>query len=409
MGQILALAGIAVAALVLTRLSRLELTLSCVLCGFAAGQAIAWLDFDTGIRAHNLEEIVFFVILPVLIFEASWHIKPRLLKRWLLPVLLLATLGVMVSCGVSALLLYLGVGHPTGFPWMAALLTGAILAATDPVSVINQLGALDAPEDLKTVFEGESLFNDATAVVLFGLFLSLALGAGDVDTGAFLGKFAMIFAGGILTGVLVGMLAALLVLFLASPPASAFVLLFTAFGSFYLAEHVLHVSGIMAVMFAALVLRASLSEVEEKVAPGTAFTWHWLGQVFTSLLFVLMGLVITLGMFRDMWLAMIIAIGAALLARACAVGVCGLLVSPLVSRIPPGWQLLLFWGGLRGAIAVALVLALPVELDYWYTVQSMVFGVVLFSLLVQGTTNSALIGRFGKPLETGEQAREPGD
>jgi CPA1 family monovalent cation:H+ antiporter len=183
-------------------------------------------------------------------------------------------------------------------------------------------------------------------------------------------------------------------LVLKSPPATAFLQLFTAFGSFYLAEHLLHVSGIMAVMFAALVLRAALSEVEEQVAPGTVFTWEWLGQVFTSLLFVLMGLVITLGMFRDMWLAMLIAIGAALAARACAVLACSLLTYPLRHSIKAGWQLLLFWGGLRGAIAVALVLALPIELDYWYTLQSMVFGVVLFSLLVQGTTNGMLIKRY---------------
>jgi CPA1 family monovalent cation:H+ antiporter len=119
-----------------------------------------------------------------------------------------------------------------------------------------------------------------------------------------------------------------------------------------------------------------------------------------------MGLVITTGMFADMWLAMLVAIVAALLARGVAVGACGLLTRPLASRIPGGWQLLLFWGGLRGAIAVALVLALPLELDYWYTVQSMVFGVVLFSLLVQGTTNGWLIARYAGTASTAQTHRE---
>ncbi len=393
-GQVLALGGVAILALLLSRFTRLELTLACVLCGFAAGQTVGWLDFDTGIRAHNLEEIVFYVILPVLIFEASWHIEPVVLRRWIVPVLLLATLGVLVSCGVTAALVYLGVGHPAGFPWTAALITGAILAATDPVSVVNQLNAMQAPEDIKTLFEGESLFNDATAVVLFSVFLSLALEAGSTGAGDLLLHFCLVFFGGIAAGVLAGLLAALLVSTLQSTQSTAFVMLFTAFGSFFLAEHLLHVSGIMAVMFAALVLRHRLRSEQGTLTAGTEFVWSWLGQVFTSLLFVLMGLVITLGMFRDMWLAMLIAIAAALLARAAAVMLCSLLTWPLSHRIKAGWQLLLFWGGLRGAIAVALVLALPIELDYWYTVQSMVFGVVLFSLLVQGTTNGLLIKRF---------------
>ncbi len=393
-GQVLTLGGVAILALLLSRFSRLELTLACVLCGFVAGQAVGWLDFDTGIRAHNLEEIVFYLILPVLIFEASWHIEPAVLHRWIIPVLLLATLGVLVNCGITAALVYLGVGHPGGFPWTAALITGAILAATDPVSVVNQLSAMQAPEDIKTLFEGESLFNDATAVVLFSVFLSLALEGGQAGAGALLLHFSVVFFGGVFAGAVAGTGAALLVSLLRSPQSTAFVMLFTAFGSFFVAEHLLHVSGIMAVMFAALVLRHRLQAEEQSLVAGTEFIWSWLGQVFTSLLFVLMGLVITLAMFRDMWLAMVIAIAAALLARAAAVVLCSLLTLPLSHRIKAGWQLLLFWGGLRGAIAVALVLALPIELDYWYTVQSMVFGVVLFSLLVQGTTNGLLIKRF---------------
>ena len=138
-GNILSLALIALAALLLCRVTRLELTLACVLCGFLAGQATGVLGFDTGIRASNLEQIVFYIILPVLIFESAWQMKPALLRRWLPPVLVLATFGIVVSCVVTAALVYVGVGHSAGFPWIAALLTGAILAATDPISVITQL------------------------------------------------------------------------------------------------------------------------------------------------------------------------------------------------------------------------------------------------------------------------------
>ena len=405
-GQVLALLAVVAAAQFLHRLTRLELTLACVLCGFLAGLGVEMTDFDTGVRAHSLEDVVFFVILPVLIFEASWHIKPRLLLRWMPPVLLLATMGVLVSCFVSAAVLYFGIGHASGFPWEAALLAGAILAATDPVSVVGQLRSHNAPAELAILFEGESLFNDATAVVLFTLILSLAMTPSEPDPGIFLGHFAMVFFGGIALGLIVGFAACVVITIERRRSASVFVVMLTAFGSFYLAEHLLHVSGIMAVMMSSLLLRWRFAESTEDALEGVGITLDWLGETLNNLLYVIMGLVITLGMFESRWLAMLVAIGAALLGRAAAVGTCSLLVWPLPSRISGGWQLLLTWGGLRGAIAIALVLALPVELDYWYTVQSMVFGVVLFSLLVQGTTNGLLISRFAvaaRETHTGEE------
>ncbi|MCZ6829639.1 MAG: cation:proton antiporter, partial [Gammaproteobacteria bacterium] len=209
--------------------------------------------------------------------------------------------------------------------------------------------------------------------------------------------FATVFFGGMLTGLLIGLISTAVVLIIGKPASTAFVLVFTAFGSFYIAEHLLHVSGIMAVMGSALIIRFFLAEVEATIAEGVGFTWDWLGLFLNSVLFVIMGLVITVDMFQERWLAMLIAIAAALVARGIAVGVCGLLTRPLANTIPVAWQILLTWGGLRGAIAIALVLSLPVELPYWWTVQSMVFGVVLFSLLVQGTTNKALISKLSGP------------
>ena len=202
-GQILALGSLAVIGLLLNRLIKIELTLACLLTGFLAGLGLNVVDFDTGIRAHNLQEIVFFLILPVLIFEAAWHLKPMILRRWLPPILLLATIGVLISCFVTAGIIYFGIGHPTGFPWIAALLTGAILAATDPIAVISQLKSLNAPEDLMTLFEGESLFNDASAVVVFIIVLSFATqhsgGHGAATSGevGYFMFFATVFLGGL--------------------------------------------------------------------------------------------------------------------------------------------------------------------------------------------------------------------
>lgn len=398
MAQILALGGLTIAGLLINKILRIELTLACLAVGFFAGLSLSFIDFDTGIRAHNLQEIVFFVILPVLIFEAAWHLKPAILKTWLLPILLLATVGVLISAFVTAGLVYLGIGHAEGFPWIAALLTGSILAATDPIAVMSQLRSSSAPEDLTTLFEGESLFNDASAIVLFMIIVAIATGS-EKSEGSYTQYFAMVFVGGIVVGLISGLITSALALFLASPIVSRFVLVFSAFSSFYLAEHVFHVSGIMAVMMAAIVTKYSLKEVEDHIAQGISETWEWLGLFLNNLLFVVMGLVTTIAMFQEQWLAMLIGIVATLIARLVTVLGVSKLSGWLGKPIPGGWQILLVWGGLRGAIAIALVLSLPTSLPYWWTIQSMVFGVVTFSLLVQGTTNARLIRKYGEGIE----------
>ncbi|NND67427.1 MAG: sodium:proton antiporter [Halioglobus sp.] len=396
MGQILYLLGAVVVGLLISRLTRLEMTLSCLTAGVLAGLGVSLLDFDTGIRASNIRGLVFYVILPVLIFEAAWNLQPSLLRRWLWPILLLATVGILISTAVMAVLLYLGIGNPAGFPIIAALLTGAILAATDPIAVVAALDRLEAPQDLRTLVEGESMFNDATALVLFGGVLAFASGVGRELDGSFLLEFATAFFGGILLGALVALVAAILVLLLANSAASSLILLATAFATFYIAEHFVHVSGIMALVTAATLCRFLLREQERTFLDGVVHSWDWLGLTFNGLVFVLMGLVITFSMFTEQWLAIALAIPAALVARAVSVFACGLATRGSARSLPLGWQYILVWGGLRGGVAIVLVLSLPTELPYWWTVQSMVFGVVLFTLLVQGTTAPRLIERYGK-------------
>ncbi|WHI49989.1 cation:proton antiporter [Microbulbifer sp. MLAF003] len=241
-------------------------------------------------------------------------------------------------------------------PWIAALLTGAILAATDPVSVVNKLRQEKTGEDLLTLVEGESLFNDAAAVVLYSLVLGLAtysivgvtgmgaeapsLGVGPVTL-----YFCMIFFGGVAVGLVFGLFTTLVILFLRSPSASLMTLVVAAFASFYLAESILHVSGIISVMTCAIVARACLRKQSKTFLADAEPTWEWLGLLFTAIIFVIMGLVITFEMFTHQWLAMMIATAAALGARALSV----VLVTPLTRfvgpPIPKSWRLLMSWGG----------------------------------------------------------------
>jgi len=370
-----------------------------------AGLLLPWLEIDTGIRASNIHDLVFYIILPVLIFEAAWHLKPSLLKRWLSPILLLSTLGMLVSCAVVATALYFAMAEPTGFPWIAALLAAAILAATDPIAVVSSLKNLNAPDELTTLVEGESLFNDASALVLFGVILSFSINSNAHLDSTFLSLFLVTFLGGLLVGGLLGLAAAILTLLINQSSASNILLVLLAFSSFFVAEHLFHVSGIMSVVSAAIVSKTLLREHEQPLLSDVLSTWNWLALFFNALIFVLMGLVITFDMFSQQWLAIAIAIPAALLGRLLAVFGCNLLSGRFIRPIPLGWRYILVWGGLRGAIAIVLVLSLPIELPYWWTIQSMVFGVVLFSMLVQGNTTQMLIKRYASSDHSKSETR----
>ncbi|MFT7219917.1 MAG: CPA1 family monovalent cation:H+ antiporter [Candidatus Azotimanducaceae bacterium] len=371
-----------------------------LLAGVLCGLALPFPSLDTGVRAHNIKGLVFYVILPVLIFGAAWHLKPALLRKWMLPIVLMATLGVLISFVVIAGGAYYGIGHPVGFPWIAALLLGAILAATDPVAIVAALERFTAPVDLTTIVEGESLLNDATAVVLFSAVFSIALSMSDTAESLnylqIFNEFLIAAFSGLLIGSALAIVTVALILYVGGISVATVLLLLLAFGSFYVAEHFFHFSGIFSVMAAAITAKTLLDQYcrDEVLELKVEGTWAWLALFFISLVFVLMGLVLKFTMFVDQWLAIIIAIAAMLVSRAIVVFGAGGITQFTCHKVPFGWQLIMAWGSLRGAVAVVLVLSLPTSLPYWWTVQPMVFGAVLFTLVVQGLTSGGLIQRY---------------
>jgi len=134
-----------------------------VVLGFITSELIVFYGIDTGIRADNFQSIIFYVFLPVLVFESAYNINKQELKRNIIVVLFLAIVVMFFTCLIAAVLLFYGIAHETGFPWLAALLTGAILAATDPVAVVSKLREMKAPKRIAILLAGESLFNDATS------------------------------------------------------------------------------------------------------------------------------------------------------------------------------------------------------------------------------------------------------
>jgi len=387
----------------LTNRLRIPFPIVLVIIGFAGSEiATGQLGIDTGIRWENFHWIIFFLILPVLVFQAAIHIQPGALRQNIVIILLLAVPLMLISTALIAVMVYFGINHPSGFPWVAALLTGALLSATDPAAVISLLQRTGAPERLSLLLEGESLFNDATAIVLFSIIIAMAL-PGSESPGSWpeaVPQFFRVFLGGLVFGSFTGLVAHFLIRLSGSTNSIVLLTVICAYGTYTVAEIQLHVSGVMAVLAAGLMLACLDKQAERKNESQVTGFWGFLTWLAEALVFLLAGVSITLNMFTDQWLAMLIGIVAVFIARLVVVFSGFPLINrlPGVVPLPPRQQLALVWGGVRGTVTLALALSLPLSLGYWYTVQSIAYGVVLFTLFFQATSMGLVLGK-----------RNPGD
>ncbi|TAA47021.1 cation:proton antiporter [Corallincola spongiicola] len=384
---------------------RLPHTLLLVFIGFIGSELVLLAGYDTGLRADTFQHLVVFVFLPILIFEAAFAINAQALIRLLLPIMSLAIIGVLLTTAVIGAALYYAIGHPQGFPWSSALLAGVLLAATDPVAVVTQLKSLGAPERLAIMLEGESLFNDATAIVLFSVLLLIASGGSQMNASDALLEFLRVFLGGAAIGAVIGLVGVWIMHKLISFPQRAQLTLLLAYGSFSAAEIWWHVSGVMAVLICGLLV----GNLSQRQTEGASFRtqqpslherlhqlWGLLGYLANGLLFLLMGITITLNMFTERYLAMMIGIFAILLARGLSIPF-SLAIARLIRgpKITLQEQRIMHWGGLRGAITLVLALSLPTSIEGWWTIQSIAYGVVIFTLLVQAPSMPWLLRKSG--------------
>lgn len=365
---------------------RIPFSIVLVLIGFAGSEITTNIfEIDTGIRWHNFKDIIFYVILPVLIFQAAIEINLKLLWCNLIPIIIMALPLMILSAAVTAAALYYGIGHPTGFPWIAAFIAGTLLSATDPAAVLSLLKQADAPESLRTLLEGESLFNDATAIVLFSILIAIATNNQDATSwNELLIRFSEVFFGGILTGIAIGLVTVLIIRLLHNQQAFVLGSIISAYATFILAEDVLHFSGVIAVLTCGITIGFFCVD---KLEGDTFFVqlWQLLAKVAESMIFLLAGITITLNMFLDQCLAILIGIVAVILARLIII----MGSFPFISLIPGvepvslKHQTVLVWGGVRGTVTIALALSLPLTIDSWYTIQSIAYGVVIFTLFFQ--------------------------
>lgn len=347
--------------------------------------------------------VFLYVFLPTLIFQATLGMNVRRMVDDWVPILTLAVVAVFVATVTIGYAL----SWVSGLPLVVCLLVGSIVSTTDPSAVVGIFRSLSAPRRLARIIEGESLLNDAAAIALFGLFMGFVmLGLPDPGLGEAISGFPMLFAGGTVAGWLTARIAvAMMVLFARFELAQISVSVAVPYLAYIISEQLFGASGVIGVVVAGLTMNiigpgrlspafwANLREVWDLLA-------HWAG----ALIFILAALLIPrlLGETRPGDFALVlVVIGAAMFAR--AIVLFGLMPFLSALRVSPHvdgrYRVAILWGGLRGAVTLALALAvtesLRVPVETKRLVGILATGFTLFTLLVQGTSLRWVIGRLG--------------
>ncbi len=345
------------------------------------GVGLAFFEINPNIELTK--ELVFTALLPPLIFEAAFQMRWRELRRDLLVTLTLATLGVIISVGVIAV----GISYFIGWELRPAILLAVLISATDPVSVIATFKEAGVEGRLRLLVESESLFNDGAVAVLFGVTLSAMTFGASVDPWAIGQGFAFTILGGMACGALVG--GGIMSLSIATQDHLVEITFtsIAAYGSFLLAEH-FHLSGVMATLVSGVLLGnvGSAWAISDRGREAVETFWEYVAFVANSLIFLLIGFRLTEQSFGEFWRAAVIVNLLVLAGRAMAVYGCCALFSRSARRVEAKHQHVLFWGGLRGALALALVLGLPLDMPHRQAILTITFAVVAFSVIIQGLT-----------------------
>ncbi len=355
----------------------------------AAGAALALLPAAPAVPLTR--ELIFNIFLPPLIFEAALQLRWSRFRAELPVTLTLAFLGVPIAAATVAL----GMHYLLEWSWLGSALFGALIAATDPVSVIAAFKEQKVQPRLAMVVESESLLNDGAAAVGFAILVAIAAGAAS-GTGAVATALVWTVAGGLGAGVLV----AGAVLLLAGRTEDHLVEMtltaIAAYGSFMLAEY-FHASGVLAALAAGLMVGnvGWMGSISDEGRPNLLSFWEFLAFVANSLIFILIGLNQMNQPIGQLGAEAAIAIALVLLGRALAVYPLSAAFTRSKLALSPAYQHILFWGGLRGALALALALAVPANIPERNSIIALAFAVVAFSVFAQGLTMPLLLRRFG--------------
>ncbi len=368
----------------LTRRVGMPYVAGLVLAGLALALSPLSLQFSLS------RELVFYVLLPPLVFEAAVHLCWPALRHELLLVTVFATAGVALAATLTAA----GMVAIVGWGLPAAVVFGFLIAATDPVSVIATFQDAGVGGRLRLLVEAESLANDGTAAVATAA--ALAWAAGEATTPGAIGAALVVTVGG---GLLCGAGVGALLLWVAGrardPLVEITLTMVAAYGSFLLAEH-WHLSGILATVAAGVVAgnAPGLGRAGDAARAAIQGYWDYVAFTANSVIFLMLGSHAAREL-PTLWVPALAAIGLVTVGRAVAIyPLCALFARSRLA-VERRHQHVLVWGGLRGALALALALGLPASLPGREAVVTTTFAVVLFSIVVQGLTVTPLMRRLG--------------
>jgi CPA1 family monovalent cation:H+ antiporter len=360
---------------------------------FAAGLSDAIRQFDFG-------TVMMDGMLSFLLFAGALHVDLGQLREHRRLVLALSTLGVLLSTLTVALLTWFvlaRMGHPVNLS--SALLFGALISPTDPIAVLAILRKAGIAPKLSTSIVGESLFNDGVGLIVFLLALGIAVSGEAATPMVSLALFAQAAGGGLAFGLLLGLAGFALLSRVDNYRVEVLITLAVVMGGYAAARH-LGVSGPLAMVVAGLVVgthgRAYAMSATTREHLDTF--WELLDEMLNAVLFVLIGLEVFVIVPTPAYLAAAaVAIPIVLVARyVSALVPVRLLARP--DEFPPAFVTVLTWGGLRGGISVALALSLPSGPDKAVLLTA-TYGVVLFSILVQGTSIGGLVRKLGPSVQ----------
>jgi CPA1 family monovalent cation:H+ antiporter len=378
-----------IAALVAVLVKRIHVPYTTALV--LVGVVVSFLPID--ISVHLSKELVLLIVLPPLLFQGALHMELGELRKHVFPIAVLAFPGLIVATFLVGTMLH----YLLGMPWLKGLLFGAMVAATDPIAVLAIFREVGAPARLRTLMEGESLFNDGTSVVLFTALFAVLYEGAEASVVSVGFSFLTVVIGGGIIGFAAGYLCYRLMKNLDDHLLEVTLTVVLVFGSFLVAES-FHLSGVIAVVVAGLIIGnyGKLFSMSKKTSETVDNFWEVVDFVINAFLFLLIGVEMKAYVpdLASYLLSGSLVVGIVLLARALTVYPVHALVRRSPEAFPLGWAHIMVWGGLRGSIPLALVLGLPRDVPFRAEFLVLSAVLVFFSLVVQTLTMKPLVKRF---------------